>query len=253
MTKQIVTFTLAEAIAQEDNRFWMADERLGPYTEMIRTGLTLLRESVLTITQGHYLAAALIISMQKSATLAFLSFIREHTIQGDANSRQFIECAVLAAYMLAHPDEDVVNVEGEPEAFQDPQKVRTKANKWLDSEQKEISELLREVKKAINESTAHATVYGAHFTFNWEESGPDSPAFVGSFCDLTPNEASKTWLTQLGRLIYMSAELLRRVNEQYGGIVFVEDFAERIDDYAILVDQHREMLKPMVLLPENGA
>jgi hypothetical protein len=207
MKKRMQTFTLVEAIAQEDRRFSTAEERLGSHPDMVRTGLELLRECVVTITHDHYMAATLLIAMQKSATLAYLSLLRDHTMQADANSRNLIEFAVLAAYMLAHPDEEIVDVEGDPEAFQDPQKVRRKANKWLDVEEPTISAMLHEVKLAINDSTAHGNVYGTHFSFDWDASGPDSPMFRGSFCDITPAEAICSWLVQLGRVIFFDGRI----------------------------------------------
>jgi len=163
--------------------------------------------------------------MQKSATLAFLSYIRSHHAQAEFNIRQAVEYTSLCTYLMAHPDEDVTGeTSGVGEGFRSPQAMSKKAYKWMDKTHPHFSKLLLELKSQINDTTAHASVYQTHFTFDWQ--GSSGETFQGSFFDEVDPNVTRLGLLSLARAIVVIVETLRVTAEKYGGFT-VRDGLER--------------------------
>lgn len=210
--------TLASLIKEEEDRTANANEAFGSYDDLAKRALTILNTFVASIEKDHFLAAALLFSIEKTAALAYLSYVRGHIAQGEMNARQVIEFSALLTYILAHPDVDVTTGEkSERSGFVRPKVLSSKAYKWLDRELAHHSKLLAEFKGMINDSMAHGNVYLTHFTFEYESGGEDRDQFRGSFFDNVDDDVLRLYLASFARLILVVVETVRLVAEKYGG------------------------------------
>jgi len=242
--------TLQELIDEEAVRTRDAGQRYGSFVQLAQSAIALLNTFVISIDRDHFLAAALMLSVQKSATLGFLSHVRAHTAQAEFNSRQLIEFCALTAYMLAHPDEDVTRVTvGNGEGFRTPKSLSAKAYRWLDREHGHVSALLKHIKGQINDTASHASIYLTHFTFEWESGRDDSETFCGSFFDQQDDDVVRLYLMSHARLVLLVMETLRQVVVAHGGFTLVQDVNKRLALLDRDINAHRDALGPRLSMP----
>jgi len=202
--------TLQALIDEEHARTMSARDRLGTFVPLGQSALVILNTFIASIGQDYFLAAALMLSIQKSAALSFLSYIRGHTAQGEFNARQLIEFTSLAAYLIAHPEEDVTRASQKGEgAFQPPKALSRKSYLWLDGEHPDLSASLKEMKDQINDGASHASVYLTHFTFEWESGNSDVDQFRGSFFDNLDEDVVRIYLISFAHLVLIVVETIR--------------------------------------------
>lgn len=240
---ELLTTTLQALINEEQERTADASERLGTFVHLAGQGLVLLKTFVRTVDQNQFVAAALMLAVRKSATLSFLSYIRGHIAQAGFNMRQTIEFSVLTAYMLAHPDEKITK-ESEDSAvgFKPPKAISGKAYKWINKEYADVSKLLEDMKDQINDTTAHASIYLTHFTFDWGGDSEDKSVFRGSFFDRVDDDVFRLYLMSLARLLVLVIETIVRVNEKHRGFVLQETTIGELQQLSHAVDAHRHAL-----------
>ena len=234
--------TLQALIDEEAVRTHNAGQRYGSFVLLGQSAIALLNTFILSIDRDHFLAAALMLSVQKSATLGFLSHVRAHTAQAEFNSRQLIEFCALTAYMLAHPGETVTRSTDESGGFRTPKSLSAKAYRWLDREHGHVSALLKDMKDQINDTTSHASIYLTHFTFEWESGRDNSETFYGSFFDQQDDDVVRLYLMSHARLVLLVVETLRQVAVAHGGFTLVEDINERLAVLDRDVNAHRSAL-----------
>lgn len=210
-----VETTLRALIDEEHALTLTAHKRFGSFVQIAERAIILLNTFVVSIEQNHALAAAVSMALQKSATLAFLSLVRQHVNQAQFNCRQVVEFCALASYFLAHPDAGFRrSADGGAEYHASPDLLR-KANRWLDNELPQESAALREMKLIINETASHASVYGASHTFNWENEQADE--FEGSFFDKDDPLTTQLHLMQYAHLVALCVRTLRICASRHGG------------------------------------
>jgi hypothetical protein len=242
-TKNQLQTTLKALIREEAERTISATTRYGSFADLSLSALQLLNTFVVSVNHDHFLSAALMTSVQKSATLGFLSYVRSHTAQAEFNSRQLIEFCVLTAYMLAHPNEDVTRTsDTESGTFRTPKSLNKKAYRWLDESLGHLSALLKEMKSQINDTTSHASIYLTHFTFNWQSEHKNSEMFEGSFFDNQNDDIVRLYLMSHARLVVIVIEILRAVVETHGGFILIDDIKERLALLDRNVNSHRDAL-----------
>lgn len=234
--------TLRALIDEEHSRTLDARDRLGSFVPLAERAIALLNTLVTSVDRDHFMAAALMLSVQKSATLAFLSHLRGHTAQGDFNSRQLIEFCALTAYMLAHPDEDVTRGGEGTGGFAPPKWVSVKAYRWLEAEHPHVSAMLKEMKDQINDTASHASLYLTHFTFEWRSGGYDSEHFRGSFFDSVDDDVVRTYLMSLSRLMVVVIETLRLASADHGGFTLKGGAEAELRQLDRDVNAHRDAL-----------
>lgn len=214
--------TLQSLIDEELELTKTAAHRFGVVVHTAEEGLDLLNTFVVQVEGGHFMAMAAYLSMQKTATLAYLSYIRKHHAQGQSNIRALIEYAALCAYLLAHPNEEVLGKgKNNRNGFLPPKNLSIKAYKWLDANYPVESKILKGIKDRINDSAAHASVYMTQFTFDWEASLGDE--FHGSFFDNTQHDEEALYVIVLSRIIVTVIELLGSIAAKHGGFVLIDD------------------------------
>ena len=235
--------TLQTLLDEEHRRTYEARERFGAIVPLAQQGLTILSTSVVSVSADNGIIAAIMLAIQKSVNLAFFSYIRAHTAQAEFNCRQAIEFTALGAYLLANPDTDFLDSSDPQNPKLLPnQQLSKKAYKWLEEEERNISELLKSFKYSINNSTAHGSIYVTNFTINLESFADNSSMFTGSFFDDLSINDSRAYLMSLCRLIVLIVETMRRANERTLGIGMKDALEDEIALYANAVDRYRETL-----------
>jgi hypothetical protein len=251
MTESQLQTTLEALIREEAERTVNAPTRYGSFADLSLSAIRLLNTFVLSVNRDHFLSAALMSSVRKSATLGFLSYVRSHTVQAELNSRQLIEFCVLTAYILAHPDEDVTcTADAETGAFRAPKQLSKKAYRWLEESFGQLSTLLKDMKSQINETTSHASIYLTNLTFNWQSQQWGSDAFKGSFFDNQSDDIVRLYLMSHARLVLIVVETIRSVVEKHGGFVLLEDIKERLALLDSSINAHRDALAERMRNPE---
>ena len=235
--------TLQALIDEEEDRTRNARARYGTFVPLGQSAIGLLNTFIASIGRDHFLAAALMLSIQKSATLSFLSYIRGHIAQAEFNSRQMIEFCALTAYLLAHPEENVTaGADDNTNGFKSPKAMSGQAYKWLNKEHPHQSALLKEAKDQINETASHASIYLTHFTFEWESGGYESDQFRGSFFDNLNDDVVRLYLMSFSRLVVIVVEILRLVSEKHGVFTLKENVINELSQLDRNVNTHRESL-----------
>ena len=195
-----------------------ASERLGPdFVGLADRSLALLNDFNVSVGEDHFMAAALIMRMQKCATLSCLSILRSHFAQSELNNRQAIEFCVLAAYMLANPQVDVTTaVDGSPEKFRAPKDLSKIAIKWLNRSFPDESAALKEQKEMINSTASHASVYSTFHSFDWNKR--ETEVYQGFFFDRLDVPNTKLLLVSFSQLTLLFVKTLRLTAEKFGGL-----------------------------------
>lgn len=239
----LLTTTLQALLNEEHQRTMDARERLGTIVPIAQQGLAIMSTSVVSVTAHNGVIAAFMLAIQKSVTLAFLSYIRAHTAQAEFNCRQAIEFTALAAYVLANPEVELLNhCDPANPKFPPTKKLAKKAYTWLEGAEPELNRFLKEFKDRINDSTAHGSIYVTHLTVNIDSLTDDGDAFTGSFFDNLDINETRAFLMSFCRLIVLIVETMRRANEKTQGIGIKEGLEDQIALYADAVDGYREAL-----------
>lgn len=219
-----------------------AQDRLGSFVPLATMGTSLLHSSISTIGRDHFVVAALLIAMQKAATLAFLSYVRKHVAQAEFNCRQLIEFCSLASYLLSHPEIELADhSEESPLMLAKTKALSGKAYKWLDQAHPQHSKDLLEFKNMINDTTPHASVYVSYFTFAWGGE-TQSNCFDGSFFDVVDDDVTRLYLTSLARLTLVVIDTLRVAAQSNSGIIFNNDLLQTLEQFDRDIHAHRDAL-----------
>ena len=210
--------------------------------------------SVMSVSAHDGVIAAFMLAIQKSVTLAFLSYIRAHTAQAEFNCRQAIEFTALAAYVLANPEFELLD-HSDPAnpTFLPTKKLAGKAYNWLEGAEPELNGFLKDFKDRINDSTAHASVFVTHLTVDMDSLTSDGDAFTGSFFDSLGLNETRAFLMSLCRLVVLIVETMRRANEKSQGIVMREGLYQVIHLYANVVDGYRQALGEVMRREKEAA
>src|SRR5215813_3086364 len=90
--------------------------------------------------------------------LALLSTLRLHKVQAYMVLRQALEAGAAAAFVIANPEPEHF-AKTDAQGFIDPsQELTRKRYKWLDKHFPAGSDVIKEKKRLINNSTAHANI-----------------------------------------------------------------------------------------------
>ena len=250
----LLTTTLQTLLNEERQRTMDAQKRLGTIIPIAQQGLAILSTSVVSVSAHNGVIAAFMLAIQKSVTLAFLSYIRAHTAQAEFNCRQAIELTALAAYLLANPEVEILdNTDPENPTFPPTKKLAGKAYKWLEATEPELNRFLKDFKDRINGSTAHASIYVTHLTVDIDSLTGDGEMFTGSFFDNLSLNDTRAFLMSLCRLIVLIMETIRRANEKSQGLGLKNGLEQEIDLYAKLVDGYQKALGEVMHQERNSA
>ncbi|KTR82483.1 hypothetical protein NS277_13465 [Novosphingobium barchaimii] len=239
-SKELTSIT--SIIREENQRVMNAGERLGPIVAVAHEGLVTLGASMISFPDGRGIIAGLLLATQKSALLAFLSYLRGHTAQADFNCRQVIEFTAVAAYLLANPEADVFDeIDGEFR-LKDRQNLSVKAYKWLARTEPDLNSALARIKKQINDNTAHAGIALTALTVDMASFDEGSTRFSGHFFDNLPTLHMQSALLNFCYLIVMVVETVRRAGLGANFVVFDPVLEGKAAHLAQLIEECRLQL-----------
>jgi len=229
-------------IREEQDLTWSGHDRLGPVVQLGERAVASLNTFVASVDAEYPFAAALMLSIHKATTLAFLSILRKHLAQSQLNQRLVIEYTSLTAYMLAHPDSPMVGPsKDDPAKLVPSKKVTDSAYKWIASALPAQSDFLKERKNQINDTLSHANIYGSHFTFDWD--GTDEGIFKGSFFDVTNIAVEQAYMLSFVQTIIIVVYTLTEVADKHGGFVIQNGSRWTLQKLAADTDAYTKALK----------
>ncbi len=197
----------------------------------------LLNTCIATIARGNELTAGIMLAINKSTMLAYLSYVRSHCAQGEFNCRQLIEYFCLQSYFLAHPDTPIMrDMEDGSTEFINNKVISQKAHRWIKKSLPEISDDLLQHKEAMNASFLHACVYGTSLTMSYE---PSNNIYSGSFFDNVEADGLRAGLLRLCRVIALGLSATYQANQIHSVIEFHDEIGPRLERYAEIVDRYQ--------------
>lgn len=241
MPPKLPPMTTLKALLDEENALVIsANDRLGSFVPLATRGRSLFFDAVSSIGRDHFIIALLMMAMQKTATLAFLSYLRKHVTQAEFNCRQLIEFCSITAYLIAHPEAELADPLADNLLTLDKSKsLSSKAYKWLKVAQPENSASLLEYKNMINDTVSHANLYVGNFTFELNSSG-DNSLFEGTFFDRVDDDVIRLHLLSFGHLNLLIIRTIREASSLQQPITFVKDIEEILTQFErdLLAHQH---------------
>lgn len=237
-TKPELMTNLQALIEQEQRLSNDAACRLGNIVQITEYGLALLNTAIGSIRANNELIAGIQLAIQKSATLAYISYCRSHSAQAEFNCRQVIEYTCLGAYFLAHPDgathrtDEAGNVTITP-----TQTINRKVYSWMAKAMPDLSDALKNFKDALNESVLHGCLYGTSLTMDYKEA---TDQYNGSFFDNVSPDCYRAWLLRLCEIIALSLTVLRTANGEHEAIIYREKAGPQYATFIHCIEKYRE-------------
>lgn len=217
--------TFGEIIDSERDMVLTADERYGAYYVNAFEFNTLLNEFVKSVDPDRFIFAIFLSQVKKHSTLALFSVVRLHHTQAMMDLRQVLEAGACASYAIANKEStDFVDV-GENGILDASQSLTSKRYKWLGEKYPSGSVAIRNMKESLNSSATHSNIIYAHNNFNFNDV---TGKFETPFFDIEDEYLVKTNLWAVGNIIMGLMDLFYGVAKDHGGIVFADDFIQRL-------------------------
>jgi hypothetical protein len=209
---------MAELLAREAELTDAARKEHGPYFATAIHCCAYLTSQVVEIDDDRFLFRAMNALVAKHATLATLSFVRRHRVQGSMNMRQVTESAQRACYFLARPKDHVR--EAEAAFVVDEAGVKDKTHRFFNDEMGDHAGAFKAVKKVINMTDAHASLRAAMLTAGQGSTGGDL------FFDTDNPVLVRIGLWSVINTTVGTLDAYHLVSQRYGGIKFAEGFED---------------------------
>jgi hypothetical protein len=224
---------------QEYTKTVNAQERLGSFNDLCVKSISLLENFVTSVRPDRYLAAGLLITIKRYVSLAYFSYVRGHSVQGDLNSRQVIELCALNAYLLAQPNGAMTGEDATASTLKSEYVLKGAAYSFLETNCPALSTELKKTKELINKSTAHGSVLLAHLNTDFDS----DDTILGSFFDRSDDDYTRLNLVRLAKIVGVVLELLCQVAETYGGFTLRNDLHSDLQELDKWIIKHRDTLK----------
>lgn len=226
--------TFDEIIESERQMILTGAERYGAYFANAFAFNDLLQNFIKSLNPDRFIFVMFLAQIRKHMTLAFFSVLRLHHLQAMMDLRQVLEATACAAYSIANPD-----VSGfadiDADGIADPsQELTKKRYKWLEDNFKQGSDAIKNMKTAINQSSAHSNIVYAYNNFRFDS---EKGNFNTPFFDIEDDYLVKTNLWQVANIIMGITDLLYGVNRSIGAIKFADDFIPRLK--ALETENHK--------------
>jgi hypothetical protein len=221
--------TLEEIWDSEFRMLETAKDRFGNYWTHARGCTVFLSRCIASFDASRMMFGHFFSHMKKHHTLALFSVTRLHKVQAMMDLRQVLEAGASAAFAIANPGHEHF-VDVDEQGILDPsQPLTQKRYAWLDAHYPQKSKWIKDTKKRINLSSAHANYVSANSVFRVNDAGDlaDAPFF-----DVEDEYFVKAdlWLISCVALTLM--DFMYGVNRQYKVLEFVDRFADLLQDYA---------------------
>jgi hypothetical protein len=231
--------TLVDIIESERTMALGGEARYGEFFANAAAFMGLFTSFLKSINRDRYIFAMFLTQARKHYTLAILSAVRLHHTQALMDLRQVLEAGACAAYAIANIDPaDFADVD--EHGLLNPSKDLTrKRYKWLEEKFPHGSQSIKGMKDEINTSASHANIVTAHHNFKIADDGKQ---FGTSFFDVEDDHLVKIDLWQSANIALGLVDLFYGVAQQYGGIVFADDFLPRFQALAAINQKLKEEL-----------
>lgn len=161
--------------------------------------------------------------VQKSLVLCLLSALRDHKVQFHMMLRQTLENATFAAYALFETNQKAFCTTDEHDILYTKEKVSSKAYKWLEEKYRDHSDKIKNMKKQINDSYAHASILPTTGNLCVTETN------IGNqFFDSHDKLITKQRLWWVGNVAIGVLDLFAKVAAEYPIIALVDDFPQKM-------------------------
>jgi len=217
--------TIGDIIESESQMILHGAERFGNYFINASEFNNLLQQFIKSVDLDRFIFVMFLSQIRKHHLLAHLSAVRLHHIQAMMNLRQMLEAGSCAAYAIANPDQAGFADIDENGIIDPSQELTKKRYKWLEDNFKKGSDAIKNMKGAINDSTAHSNIVYAHKNFRFDG---EQEKFVTPFFDIEDDHFVKTDLWQIGNVAMGLMDLFYGVNKNLDVIKFVDDFIPRL-------------------------
>jgi len=217
--------TIGDIIESESQMILHGAERYGDYFINASEFNHLLQQFIKSVDPDRFIFAMFLAQVRKHHTLALFSAIRLHHIQTMMDLRQALEAGSCAAYAIANPDRAGFADVDEYGILDASQELTKKRYKWLEDNFSKGSNAIKNMKKTINESTAHSNIVYAHNNFKFDD---NQGIFETPFFDIEDDYLVKTDLWQIGNIAMGLMDLFYGVNKDFDVIKFADDFVSRL-------------------------
>jgi hypothetical protein len=237
--------TFEEIIESEHDMLLKAEENYGEYFTHASEFNAFLCNFIKSIDDPTKFFFIMFLSqIKKHHTLALFSAVRRHHIQTGMDMRQVYEAGAWGAYAMAFSEKDKFYSEDGKGILWVTTGLEKRKNKWLNENFKEKSDWIKNMKKLLGSSVAHANVIYAIQNFSLRPE--NEPGFNTPFFDFEDDLKVKSNLWTLGNIALGLIDLLYGVNLQYKVFQVHDDFGQR---YKRLVDQNNKLKEEIVKNP----
>ena len=169
---------------------------------------------------GRFLALT-----KKHHSLAVLSIVRLHKVQGMMNLRQAIEAGCAAAFAIANPEDEHFFKLDEKGLVKSPQKLTDKRYRWLEQNFKSKSDVIKLKKDLINANHSHTNIVSSESIFRIDDVGAlaNSPFF-----DIEDEHLVKCDLWLASTVALELADWFYGVNKGLNAIEFMPGFVDAV-------------------------
>jgi hypothetical protein len=157
--------TLAEIMESEAQMVRTAEARFGNYYVLAWDCSLLLSNCIVSVNHGHLNFARFHCLLKKHHTLAVLSAVRLHKVQAMMNLRQALEAGAAAAFAIANPADDNFFTVDQNGNISSSQKLAVKRYRWLETNYKTRSDVIKWKKDMINDTQSHANIVSSESIF----------------------------------------------------------------------------------------
>jgi len=217
--------TIGDIIESESQMILHGAERSGDYFINASEFNNLLQQFIKSVDPDRFIFAMFLSQIRKHHLLAHFSAVRSHHIQAMMNLRQVLEAGSCAAYAIANPNKGGFADIDEKGIIDPSQELAKKRYKWLEDNFGKGSDAIKNMKNAINNSTAHSNIVYAHNNFRFDG---EQRKFVTPFFDIEDDYLVKTNLWQMGNIAMGLMDLFYGVNKDLDVIKFVDNFIPRL-------------------------
>ena len=231
---KFVQDTIGDIIESESQMILHGAECFGAYFINASEFNNLLQQFIKSVDPDRFIFGMFLAQIRKHHLLAHFSAVRLHHIQAMMNLRQVLEAGSCAAYAIANPGQDGFADIDENGIIDATQELTKKRYIWLEENFEKGSDAIKNMKNAINSSTAHSNIIYAHNNFRFDG---EKGKFVTPFFDIEDDYLIKGDLWQIGNIALGIMDLFYGVNKKLGVIKFIDDFIPRLK--ALEAENHR--------------
>ncbi|APO44597.1 hypothetical protein BS614_11710 [Paenibacillus xylanexedens] len=219
-------FSMYEISQEEHEMIIRANDQFGLIFEVCLDAIELSWTFTKNYQISAWIFAGFLSQTNNSLYLAILSLIRRHTVQTSFNLRLSIESAVLACYALYNPKIDSFAIKNDHGSMVERSGVKSKANKWIENNYKDMSDTIHVYKKQINSKFAHSSILSAFGNFELSEEHYQGVSWI---FDRTEDRDIHFQLLSLVNLVLIQVEMFYRVIKDYPIVEIVDDFTSRYE------------------------